>query len=58
MKNANLLHSNLLHSLNVANKPLLGHTKTVMSVAISYDNKFIVSGSEDKTILVWERENG
>ncbi len=28
------------------------------SVAISLDNKFIVSGSEDITIRVWERESG
>ncbi len=28
------------------------------SVAISSDNKFIVSGSSDKTIRIWERESG
>ncbi len=28
------------------------------SVAISLDNKFIVSGSRDQTIRVWERESG
>jgi WD40 repeat protein len=27
-------------------------------VVISSDNKFIVSGSGDKTIRVWERESG
>ena len=30
----------------------------MISVAISFDNKFIVSGSGDKTIRVWEREIG
>jgi WD40 repeat protein len=30
----------------------------VKSVAISQDNKFIVSGSEDKTIRIWDRESG
>ncbi len=28
------------------------------SVAITLDNKFIVSGSNDDTIRVWERESG
>jgi WD40 repeat protein len=30
----------------------------VNSVIISSDNKFIVSGSIDKTIRVWDRESG
>jgi WD40 repeat protein len=30
----------------------------VNSVAISSDNKFIFSGSDDKTIRVWERVIG
>jgi WD40 repeat protein len=30
----------------------------VRSVAISKDNKYVVSGSQDKTIIVWDRENG
>jgi WD40 repeat protein len=30
----------------------------VKIIAISEDNKFIVSGSVDKTIKVWERESG
>jgi WD40 repeat protein len=29
----------------------------VWSVAISVDNKFIVSGSQDKTIRVWDIES-
>eukprot|EP00759_Apiculatamorpha_spiralis_P049846 PhF_6_TR44489/c3_g1_i3/m.68513 len=31
-----------------------GHTSCVKSVAISTDSKYIVSGSEDKTVRVWE----
>jgi WD40 repeat protein len=30
----------------------------VKSVAISLDNKFIISGSRDKTIRILERESG
>jgi WD40 repeat protein len=36
---------------------LKGHNDSVNSVAISSDNKFIVSGSRDETIRVWERES-
>ena len=32
---------------------LEGHLKTVKSVAVTADNKYIVSGSEDKTIRIW-----
>ncbi len=39
-------------------KELKGHNGGVMSVAISKDNKFIVSGSEDSTVRVWERKSG
>ncbi len=37
---------------------LKGHNGYVMSVAISYDNKLICSGTFDQTIRVWERESG
>ncbi|KAG2100172.1 uncharacterized protein F5147DRAFT_839268 [Suillus discolor] len=36
--------------------PFQGHTGSVLSVAISPDDKHIVSGSEDKTIRVWDIE--
>jgi WD40 repeat protein len=36
--------------------PLQGYTDWVWSVAISPDGKHIVSGSDDKTILVWNME--
>ena len=35
-----------------------GHTNYVKSVAISPDNKKIVSGSSDKTIRTWDLESG
>ena len=33
-------------------KNLKGHSKRVLSLAISADDKYLVSGSEDKTIMV------
>jgi small GTP-binding protein len=37
---------------------LKGHDKDVTSVAISTDGKLIVSGSNDKTMRIWETESG
>lgn len=34
-------------------RPLQGHTDSVVSVAFSPDCSHIVSGSEDKTIRIW-----
>jgi WD40 repeat protein len=36
--------------------PLRGHTSAVTSVAISVDGKYIVSGSTDLTIRIWNME--
>ncbi|CUU07126.1 delta-60 repeat domain-containing protein [Candidatus Kryptobacter tengchongensis] len=36
----------------------LGHTDDVTSVAISSDGKYIVSGSQDKTIKLWDISTG
>ena len=35
-----------------------GHTGKINSVAISSDNKFIISGSEDATIRIWDVASG
>ena len=35
-----------------------GHSYSVTSVAISSDNKYIVSGSRDNTIKIWNLESG
>ena len=37
---------------------MTGHSECVRSVAISSDSKYIVSGSRDKTIKVWDLETG
>lgn len=37
----------------VTTRQFVGHTKDVLSVAFSADNRQIVSGSRDKTIKLW-----
>ena len=37
---------------------LQGHTKAVMSVALSPDGKSLVSGSFDNTVKVWNLSDG
>ncbi len=37
---------------------LNGHSDRISSVAISSDNKYIISGSYDETVIVWDRESG
>ena len=37
---------------------MIGHSNWVNSVAISSDNKLIISGSEDKSIKIWDIESG
>ena len=38
--------------------PLKGHSQKITSIAFSPDAKKIVSGSDDKTIRVWDAETG
>ncbi len=52
------MSSSSLCSLNVVRRGIttrrfVGHTKDVLSVAFSADNRQIVSGSRDKTIKLW-----
>ena len=51
------------NSLKVINENLrlhvtIGHSENVSSVAITPDGKYIVSGSSDKTIKLWEISSG
>ncbi|AZL53363.1 hypothetical protein EI285_01765 [Aliarcobacter skirrowii] len=39
-------------------KNINGHNKDVNSIAISSDNRYIVSGSSDKTVKLWEINSG
>lgn len=39
-------------------KTLRGHTKTILSIAISPDRTKIVSGSVDSTVRIWDFESG
>jgi WD40 repeat protein len=39
-------------------KILKGHTKSINSVGVSPDGKYVVSGSRDKTIKVWSMMTG
>jgi WD40 repeat protein len=36
----------------------IGHTNAIKSIAFSKDGKFIVTGSEDKTVKVWDVNTG
>ena len=36
---------------------LYGHTESVRSVAITINDEFIISGSEDKSIRIWDFRN-
>jgi WD40 repeat protein len=37
---------------------LAGHTDSVNAVAVTPDGKYVVSGSSDRTVKIWELENG
>ena len=38
--------------------PLQGHMNCVMSVSFSPDGRHIVSGSSDRTIILWDAQTG
>lgn len=44
--------------LAVFERKLEGHTNWVNSVAVSPDGRWVVSGSDDKTVKIWDLETG
>ncbi|KAF7984961.1 hypothetical protein HWV62_9903 [Athelia sp. TMB] len=53
-----LLHWMEAQSIIGARGPFEGHSSTVRSISFSPDGLKIVSGSEDKTVRVWDRQIG
>lgn len=60
-KNASWLRP-LTPNLTPPNGPLLrtltGHTDSVLAVAVTPDGKLVISGSDDSTVKIWNRETG
>ncbi len=60
LNHANLDKTDLTNAKNITYKPLFNLYGEVKCVALSKDNKFIVSGAGDygNTVIVWDRETG
>lgn len=57
LSNCNLYHATLKNiELGLPRPDLIGHEDFITSIAISTDNKFVVSGSVDKKIKIWDLE--
>ena len=56
---ANLTNTKLDDAnLGIVKKTFNGHSSKVISVSMSSDGKFIASGSNDKTVKLWEVKSG
>ena len=53
-----LSFSNLTVQANLPNLTLRGHTSRIFCAAFSPDGKYIVSGSRDHTVLIWDAQTG
>ena len=58
LDHAQLGYANMLDVEFGQRAMLLGHTDSVTSVAVSSDGKYVVSGSEDKSVKIWSTETG
>jgi WD40 repeat protein len=50
--------SNMTVQANLPNLTLHGHTDLVFCATFSHDGKYIVSGSKDHTVLIWDAQTG
>ena len=49
-----ILISNSAIGQDYALKTNVGHTDVITSIDISKDGKYIISGSEDKSVILWD----
>jgi len=48
----------LINAQDYTLKTNTGHTDVITSISISTDNKYIISGSEDKSVILWDIKSG
>lgn len=53
-----MVFSQILFTLNLSISIALGHSNPVLSVCMSQDGNRVISGSEDKTVKVWDMVSG
>lgn len=41
-----------------SNYPIIGHSNGVMSVGVSKNSDYLATGSQDKTVILWQKQDG